>query len=158
MKRLLLFVLVTLSLALGARAQGQEINPDTVYTVHSITQEQFKEVIADYRSVDWVMRNPRPVVVDFYADWCQPCKRLEPVLRQVAQHYNGEVDFYRINVDENSDIADVFQIRSIPFLLICPLQGEPKSVIGLYSQQEYIRVINMAIGHSGLLKTTDYTD
>lgn len=150
MKRLLLFVLVTLSLALGARAQGQEINPDTVYTVHSITQEQFKEVIADYRSVDWVMRNPRPVVVDFYADWCQPCKRLEPVLRQVAQHYNGEVDFYRINVDENSDIADVFQIRSIPFLLICPLQGEPKSVIGLYSQQEYIRVINMAIGHSGL--------
>ena len=150
MKRLLLFVLVTLSLALGARAQGQEINPDTVYTVHSITQEQFKEVIADYRSVDWAMRNPRPVVVDFYADWCQPCKRLEPVLRQVAQHYNGEVDFYRINVDENSDIADVFQIRSIPFLLICPLQGEPKSVIGLYSQQEYIRVINMAIGHSGL--------
>ena len=150
MKRLLLFVLVTLSLALGARAQGQEINPDTVYTVHSITQEQFKEVIADYRSVDWVMHNPRPVVVDFYADWCQPCKRLEPVLRQVAQHYNGEVDFYRINVDENSDIADVFQIRSIPFLLICPLQGEPKSVIGLYSQQEYIRVINMAIGHSGL--------
>ena len=150
MKRLLLFVLVTLSLALGARAQGQEINPDTVYTVHSITQEQFKEVIADYRSVDWVMRNPRPVVVDFYADWCQPCKRLEPVLRQVAQHYNGEVDFYRINVDENSDIADVFQIRSIPFLLICPLKGEPKSVIGLYSQQEYIRVINMAIGHSGL--------
>ena len=150
MKRLLLFVLVTLSLALGARAQGQEINPDTVYTVHSITQEQFKEVIADYRSVDWAMRNPRPVVVDFYADWCQPCKRLEPVLRQVAQHYNGEVDFYRINVDENSDIADVFQIRSIPFLLICPLQGEPKSVIGLFSQQEYIRVINMAIGHSGL--------
>ena len=147
MKRLLLFVLVTLSLAVGARAQGQEINPDTVYTVHSITQEQFKEVIADYRSVDWVMRNPRPVVVDFYADWCQPCKRLEPVLRQVAQHYNGEVDFYRINVDENSEIADVFQIRSIPFLLICPLQGEPKSVIGLYSQQEYIRVINMAIGH-----------
>ena len=150
MKRLLVFVLVTLSLALGARAQGQEINPDTVYTVHSITQEQFKEVIADYRSVDWAMRNPRPVVVDFYADWCQPCKRLEPVLRQVAQHYNGEVDFYRINVDENSDIADVFQIRSIPFLLICPLQGEPKSVIGLFSQQEYIRVINMAIGHSGL--------
>ena len=56
------------------------------------------------------------------------------------------VDFYRINVDTNSDIADVFQIRSIPFLLICPLQGEPKSIIGLYPQQEYIRVINIALG------------
>lgn len=137
---------MTLSLAIGVKAQGLDINPDTVYTVHSITQEQFKETIADYRSVDWAMRNPRPVVVDFYADWCQPCKRLEPILRQVAQHYNGEVDFYRINVDQNSDICDVFQIRSIPFLLICPMQGEPKSVIGLYPQQEYIRVIDIALG------------
>ena len=145
MKRILLLVLVTMSLALVVNAQ-RYIDPDTVYTVHSISQRQFKELIADYHAVDWKMRSPRPVVVDFYADWCQPCKRLEPILRKIAQHYNGEVDFYRINVDKNSDIADVFQIRSIPFLLICPLQGEPKSIIGLYSQQEFIRVINLALG------------
>ena len=137
--------------ALGAKAQhyaelDEMYDPDTVYTVHSITQEQFRELIADYSEYEWVMRNPRPVVVDFYAEWCQPCKRLEPILRQVAQHYNGEVDFYRIDVEKNSDIADVFQIRSIPFLLICPLEGEPKSVIGLYPQKEYIRVINIALG------------
>ena len=137
--------------ALAANAQHYEeldemYDPDTVYTVHSITQEKFKELIADYREYEWVMRNPRPVVVDFYADWCQPCKRLEPILRQVAQHYNGEVDFYRIDVEKNSDIADVFQIRSIPFLLICPLEGEPKSIIGLYPPQEFIRVINIALG------------
>ena len=103
-------------------------------------------MIADYAVRDWVMLNPRPVIVDFYADWCLPCKRLETILRRIAQHYNGEVDFYRINVDDNSDIADVFQIRSLPFLLICPLEGEPKSVIGLYSEQEYIRVFNQALG------------
>ena len=151
MKKILFFVLFTLALAFSASAQryaydGVEPNPDTVYTVHTITQEQFKELIADYKEYEWVMRSPRPVVVDFCADWCQPCKRLAPVLRQVAQHYKGEVDFYRIDVDENSDIADVFQIRSIPFLLICPMQGEPKSVIGLYPQQEYIRVIDIALG------------
>lgn len=127
-------------------AQGQVINEDTVYTVHTINQEQFKELVADYRVAEWKMRSPRPVIVDFYADWCQPCKRLEPMLRQIAQHYNGEVDFYRINVDENSDIADVFRIRSIPYLLICPLEGEPKSVIGVYPQQEFIRVFNQALG------------
>ena len=121
-------------------------NADTIYTVHNMTQEQFKVLVADYKEREWKMVSPRPVVVDFYADWCQPCKRLEPILRQIAQHYNGAVDFYRINVDKNSDIADVFQIRSIPFLLICPLQGEPKSVVGLYPQAEYIRVINTAIG------------
>ena len=127
-------------------SQDNVVNEDTVYTVHSITQEQFKEIIADYDVEDWVMKNPRPVVVDFYADWCQPCKQLEPILRQIAQHYNGEVDFYRINVDENTDIADVFMIRSIPLLLICPLEEEPKIIIGLYPQPEYIRVINLALG------------
>ena len=66
-------------------------------------------------------------------------------MRQVAQHYEGTVDFYRIDVDKNSEISDVFQIRSVPFLLICPLKGEPKSVIGVYPQKEFIRVINQAL-------------
>lgn len=146
MRRILFLLLVAWSLAFAASAQRYSADLDTVYTVHSIGQDRFKEVIADYAVRDWVMLNPRPVIVDFYADWCLPCKRLEPILRRIAQHYNGEVDFYRINVDDNSDIADVFQIRSLPFLLICPLEGEPKSVIGLYSEQEYIRVFNQALG------------
>ena len=143
MKRLFLLLAVVL-FAMSARSQLilEAVDFDTVYTVHSINQDQFRELIADWSAVEWEMLNPRPVVVDFYADWCQPCKRLEPMLRQIAQHYQGTVDFYRINVDENSDIADVFQIRSIPFLLICPLKGEPKSVIGVYPQQEFIRVFN----------------
>lgn len=147
MKRILLFLLMTLSLALGADAQRYVIDEDldTIYTVHSINQDQFKNLIADWGARDWVMRSERPVVVDFCANWCVPCKRLAPILREIAQYYHGEVDFYRIDVDENPDIADTFMIRSIPFLLICPLEGEPKSVIGLYSQQEYIRVINLAL-------------
>lgn len=130
--------------ALGANAQHYD--RDTVYTVHSIDQNRFKDLIADWNARDWVMVSDRPVVVDFYADWCQPCKRLDPILRQIVQHYQGEVDFYRINVDENSGICDVFQIRSIPFLLVCPLKGEPKSLVGLYPQKEYIRVFNQAFG------------
>jgi thioredoxin len=145
LKKILLIMMLALT-AMAVNAQHVVENPDTVYTVHSITQEQFKQVIADYAARDWVMLNERPVVVDFYADWCQPCKRLEPILRDVAHHYQGEVDFYRINVDENSDIADVFQIRSIPYLLICPLQGEPMNVMGLFPAKEYIRVINQALG------------
>lgn len=126
-------------------AQQRVDNPDTVYTVHSIDQDRFKDVIADWGATDWNMVSPRPVVVDFYADWCMPCRRLAPILRDVAQYYHGEVDFYRINVDDNPDIASAFEVRSIPMLLICPLQGDPKSLVGLYTMQEYIRFIDQAL-------------
>jgi thioredoxin len=150
---LLLLLAVTALCSLDVGAQHRKLERtdydgdlDTIYTVHPINQQQFRELIADWTARDWVMVSEHPVVVDFYADWCQPCKRLEPILRQVAQHYEGKVDFYRINVDENSEISDVFQIRSVPYLLICPLKGEPMNVIGVYPQREFIRVINQALG------------
>ena len=146
MKKLFFAVLLTF-VTLSISAQGNVENTDTVYTVHSIDQDRFKDVIADWGARDWKMVNPRPVVVDFYADWCGPCRRLAPILREISHYYQGEVDFYRINVDDNPDIAAAFEIRSIPMLLICPLDGEPKTVVGLYAKQEYIRVINQAIGN-----------
>lgn len=146
MKKLLFFLLLSM-LAVGASAQRfNVVDGDTVYVVQNIDQDQFKELIADWGAKDWVMRSERPAIIDFYADWCAPCKRLEPRLRQIAQIYNGEVDFYRIDVDDNPDIAAAFQIRNIPCLLICPLDGEPKTVTGLYPLNEYIRVFNQALG------------
>ncbi|MBR6947898.1 MAG: redoxin domain-containing protein [Muribaculaceae bacterium] len=144
MKRILFALLLALA-AMSVNAQQRVDNPDTVYTVHSIDQDRFKDVIADWGATDWNMVSPRPVVVDFYADWCMPCRRLAPILRDVAQYYHGEVDFYRINVDDNPDIASAFEVRSIPMLLICPLQGDPKSLVGLYTMQEYIRFIDQAL-------------
>ena len=79
-------------LAMAANAQYTVQDPDTVYTVHFINQEQFKDVIADWGARDWVMKSQRPVVVDFYADWCAPCRRLQPILRDIAHHYQGTVD------------------------------------------------------------------
>ena len=146
MKKLFFAVLLTF-VTLSISAQGNVENTDTIYTVHSIDQDRFKDVIADWGARDWKMVSPRPVVIDFYADWCGPCRRLAPILREIAHYYQGEVDFYRINVDDNPDIAAAFEIRSIPMLLICPLDGEPKTVVGLYAKQEYIRVINQAIGN-----------
>jgi thioredoxin len=146
MKKLLFFLLLSM-LAIGASAQRfNVVDGDTVYVVQNIDQDQFKELIADWGAKDWVMRSERPAIIDFYADWCAPCKRLEPRLRQIAQIYNGEVDFYRVDVDDNPDIAAAFQIRNIPCLLICPLDGEPKTVTGLYPLNEYIRVFNQALG------------
>ena len=144
MKKSIIFAILVLVTGFGAMAQEKE----NASKVQHITYQDFLDKIWDFEKSpeEFVYKGKTAAIVDFYADWCRPCKQLEPILRRVAQHYNGEVDFYRINVDDNSDIADVFQIRSIPFLLICPLEGEPKSVIGLYPQKEYIRVINLALG------------
>ena len=145
MKKILLVMLLALA-TFVVNAQRYVADEDTVYTVHSINQERFRGLVFDWESNDWEMVSPRPVVVDFYADWCVPCRRLAPILRDIAQYYHGEVDFYRINVDDNPDIAAAFEVRSIPMLLICPLDGEPKELVGFYSMQEYIRVINQILG------------
>ncbi len=140
-----MFVILLALMALAVNAQHIVNDRDTVYTVHSINQERFADLIADWQASEWTLVSPRPVVVDFYADWCGPCRRLAPILRDIAQHYHGEVDFYRINVDENPDIAAAFEVRSIPMLLIWPLDGDPKTLVGLYSMQDYIRFINQAL-------------
>ena len=132
---------------MSVNAQRYVEDRDTVYTVHAINQVQFADLIADWQASEWALVSPRPVVVDFYADWCGPCRRLAPILRDIAQHYHGEVDFYRINVDENPDIAAAFEVRSIPMLLIWPLDGDPKTLVGLYSMQDYIRIINQVLAH-----------
>ena len=155
MKKLsFLLLLAMVAMAAGAQQFDDDLEDDTLYyvledtvnIVHTINQEQFKVLIADWSDRQWKMRSERPVVIDFYAEWCAPCKRLEPRLRQIAQIYRGEVDFYRIDVDKNPQIAETFQIRNIPYLLICPLEGQLKSVIGLFPMNEYIRVINQALG------------
>ena len=146
MKKILIVLLLALA-AMSVNAQRYVEDRDTVYTVHAINQVQFADLIADWQASEWALVSPRPVVVDFYADWCGPCRRLAPILRDIAQHYQGEVDFYRINVDENPDIAAAFEVRSIPMLLIWPLDGDPKTLVGLYSMQDYIRIINQALAH-----------
>ena len=144
MKKILIVLLLALA-AMSVNAQRYVEDRDTVYTVHAINQVQFADLIADWQASEWALVSPRPVVVDFYADWCGPCRRLAPILRDIAQHYQGEVDFYRINVDENPDIAAAFEVRSIPMLLIWPLDGDPKTLVGLYSMQDYIRIINQVL-------------
>lgn len=146
MKKILIVLLLALA-AMSVNAQRYVEDRDTVYTVHAINQVQFADQIADWQASEWTLVSPRPVVVDFYADWCGPCRRLAPILRDIAQHYHGEVDFYRINVDENPDIAAAFEVRSIPMLLIWPLDGDPKTLVGLYSMQDYIRIINQVLAH-----------
>ena len=93
-------------------------------TIH-LTNEQFINRVADYRSNpgSFEFLGDKPALVDFYAEWCGPCKMLSPILEEVSDEYAGRVDIYKINVDEEEELASLFGIRSIPTLIFIEKNG-----------------------------------
>lgn len=84
----------------------------------------------------------RPAIIDFYATWCGPCKMLSPVLEELAAEYAGKIDIYKINVEEEEELAGVFGVRSVPTLLFVPMEGAPQMAQGALPKnvlQEAIR-------------------
>ena len=83
-----------------------------------------------------------PCVIDFYADWCGPCKRVAPIMEEIAREYDGKIKVYKVNVDKEPKLATVFKISSIPTVFFLPKEGQPLSQVGGLSKEEYISIIN----------------
>jgi thioredoxin 1 len=91
----------------------------------------FKELIFDYtKGNEWKFKGDRPAVIDFYADWCGPCKLMAPIFEELSEQYIGFVDFYKVDTDVQIDLAREFQISSIPALLFIPMDGMPEMAVG----------------------------
>ena len=82
-----------------------------------------------------------PAIIDFYADWCGPCRRVAPIMEKLAEEYDGRVLVYKINVDKEQDLASAFQVRSIPMVLFIPMEGQPMKQVGAMAEQEYRKII-----------------
>ncbi len=109
--------------------------------VISLTSEAFRDKVWDYNKNprEWVFKGQRPTVVDFYADWCPPCKTAAPILEELAEKYKGKVDFYRVNTDNEKELAQIFGIRTIPSFLWIPAQGEPQLTSGIAPGEDATR-------------------
>ena len=108
-----------------------------------LTTEMFKKKIFDYTtSTDWNYLGDKPAIVDFYADWCRPCKMIEPYLDDLAKKYAGKIYVYRVNVDENQEVAQVFGIRSIPSVLFIPMEGKPQMAVGANTKDFYENAVH----------------
>ena len=143
MKKRISILLATLALMASCNAKEtvKQSTSETTKAVVEINQQEFAEKISDYTTGTWQMKNDKPVVVDFNATWCGPCRRLAPVLEELAVEYEGKVEFYSIDVDKNKPLAQAFQVRSIPMLLLCPVEGEPQAIVGLYPKEEIVKAI-----------------
>ncbi len=107
-----------------------------------MTKDIFKDKVMDYtESQDWNFKGERPAVIDFYATWCGPCKMTAPVVEEAAEKYDGEIDFYKVDVDQEEELAALFGIRSIPTLLFIPVGGQPKMKVGAVGRGEMEQII-----------------
>jgi thioredoxin len=117
---------------------------ESAKVVHLNTQ-MFIDQIFDYKSspTKWVYKGDKPAIIDFYADWCGPCKRVAPIMEQLAGEYAGQINIYKVNTDEERELAgQVFGIRSIPSILYIPVEGQPTMYTGAFPKERYVELIN----------------
>lgn len=115
-------------------------------TVH-LTKAEFLKKVVDYENNvnEWKYLGDKPAIIDFYANWCGPCKRLSPILEEIATEYDGEIIIYKVNVDDERDIATAFGIRSLPTLFFVPTEGSPSVVEGFLPKEELYKAMNATI-------------
>ncbi len=110
-------------------------------TVH-LTSDDFKEKVFNYEAgKEWKYEGTLPAIIDFYADWCQPCKMVAPVLEELAREYAGQIMIYKVNTEEEQELASVFGIQSIPTILFIPKEGQPQAAMGALPKQTFEKAI-----------------
>ena len=105
--------------------------------IMNLSKQDFISKVADYENnADWRFHGQRPVVIDFYADWCNPCRRLMPIVEMLSEEFSGKIDVYKVDVDIEENLADDFSVQTIPTLLFIPLDGAPWRLQGVLPQSQ----------------------
>jgi thioredoxin len=108
-----------------------------------LTKQTFLEKVFNYEAnKDWKFEGKLPCIIDFYADWCQPCKIVAPILEELAEEFKGKIDIYKVNTEQEVELASAFGIRSIPSMLFCPAEGQPQMAVGALPKETLIQAIN----------------
>lgn len=112
-----------------------------------LTKETFQSKVFDYeKNKDWKFEGTKPCIIDFYADWCGPCKMVAPVLEELSKDFDGKLDVYKVNTEEQQELAAVFGIRSIPSFLFVPLDGQPQMAMGALPKETFVKALKDVLG------------
>ena len=112
-----------------------------------LTKDSFKEKVFDFEAnKEWKFSGDVPCVIDFYADWCQPCKAVAPVLEGLQEEYDGKLVIYKVNTEQEQDLAAMFQVRSIPSLLFVPKEGQPQMAQGALPKEAFKEAFKDVLG------------
>ena len=139
MKRALLIALVILATSLATNAQSNKSESKTKH----LTYNEFLHKVWNFENnpTTFIYKGKVPAVIDFYADWCGPCRRVAPIMEKLAEEYEGRLVVYKINVDQEKELASAFQAKSIPMVLFIPLEGQPMKQVGTMPEESYRKIV-----------------
>ncbi len=108
-----------------------------------LTKQTFLEKVFNYeKNKEWKFEGKLPCLIDFYADWCAPCKMVAPILEELNEEYKGKINIYKVNTEQEQELAAAFGIRSIPSLLFCPIDGQPQMAMGALPKESMKKTID----------------
>lgn len=131
----------------SARKQTTEQKTDAAAfdggAVTQLSAADFRLKIMDYEAhrTEWVFEGKRPAVIDFYTTWCGPCKMMAPIVEEMAKAYAGKVDFYKVDIDKEQELAQTFGIQSIPTFLFIPVKGKPTMQMGAMPKETFEKMV-----------------
>ena len=147
MKKYFIISAFILSLSIAgcnnANTQGNGGTKNESSTVVVLTNDSFKKLIFDYdKSQDFKFAGTKPAIIDFYADWCAPCRQLSPLVESIAEEYKGKIDVYKVDTEKEKLLAQNLGITGLPTLLFIPAEGMPRSSLGLISREDMVKAVN----------------
>ena len=139
MKKNILIALVLIATSVTAFAQEKKGESQ----VKQLTYKEFLHKVWNFESYPnaFKYKGKLPAVIDFYADWCGPCRRVAPIMEKLATEYDGKLLVYKVNVDQEQDLASVFDVKSIPMVLFIPVEGQPIMQVGAMQESDYRKVV-----------------
>ncbi len=112
-----------------------------------LTLSGFKKDIFDYEAnKEWKYSGTLPAIIDFYADWCGPCKMVAPVLESLGKKYDGSMVVYKVNTEEEQELSAMFGVQSIPTLVFIPVDGQPRVSMGALPEKELEKLVAEVLG------------
>ncbi len=145
MKKTGIVVLAIMLILTACNAQTNKKQKD-MKTIH-LTKSEFLTKVFNYEAnpSEWKYLGDKPAIIDFYADWCGPCKMIAPVLEELAAEYEGQIYIYKINTETEQELAAAFGIRSIPTLLFVPMKGQPQMAQGAMPKTSFKEAIDKVL-------------
>ncbi len=142
MKKTIVLALVTfIFLLTNCNSGKKETNSDS--KVVQLNTADFKQKVFNFEvNEKWKYEGSKPVIIDFYTTWCGPCKQMAPIIDGLANEYDGKIVVYKVDIDQEKQLAQTFGIQSIPTFLFIPVNGQPQAMQGAMPKESFVSAIN----------------